>query len=239
MSSSLDVPAVEVRPVATAHGEARLHRNPALGRPLATLLLGHGAGNGVEMHDLAGLADALPAQDVGVVRLEQPWRVAGRKVATAPPTLDVALEAAVRALPADDLAAPLVLGGRSAGARSAARCAGRLGAAGAVLIAFPLHPPGRPEKSRRAELDALVDAGVPTLVVQGERDAFGGPDELATAYGGELPAGVDLVVVPDADHGLKVRRSAGITVEDVRALVVEAVLEWIVREVGGPGATVE
>ncbi|HEY1134448.1 MAG TPA: hypothetical protein VGE77_07705, partial [Nocardioides sp.] len=102
--TSLDVPATEVREIGTPYGAARLHRNPAPAgvTAVATLLLGHGAGNGVEMHDVAVLARALPAQGVNVVRLEQPWRVAGRKVASPPPTLDVALRLAAAALPAAD-----------------------------------------------------------------------------------------------------------------------------------------
>lgn len=222
----------EVVEVATPHGPGRLHRDPAA-EPLACLVLGHGAGNGVESHDLAALAEALPEQGVSVVRLEQPWRVAGRKVATAPPTLDAALLAALAVLPGADREVPLVLGGRSAGARSAARCAVDAGAAGVLLLAFPLHPPGRPERSRRPELDLPLAAGVPTLVVQGERDAFGGPGALAAAYDDDLPAALDLVVVPAADHGLKVGKRAPVTPEEVRALVVESVLEWVVREVVG------
>ena len=109
---------------------------------------------------------------VTVVRFEQPWRVAGGKVATPPPTLDAALVAAAEQL---RTRTPLVVGGRSAGARSAARTARSLGASGCLALSFPLHPPGRPEKSR---LDELLGAGVPTLVVQGENDPFGRPEEF-------------------------------------------------------------
>ena len=115
-----------------------------------------------------------------------------------------------------------MVGGRSAGARSAARCALRLGAAGCLALSFPLHPPGRPEKSRLAE---LTGAGVPTLVVQGERDPMGTPEEF--------PEGVDLAVVPAADHGLKVPRSGPLDQAGALDLVVESTLEWLVREVVG------
>ena len=115
-----------------------------------------------------------------------------------------------------------MVGGRSAGARSAARTATYLGAAGVLALSFPLHPPGRPEKSRVAE---LAGAGVPVLVIQGERDPMGRPEEF--------PEGTELVVVPAADHGLKVPKSAPLSQEDVGAMVVEATLEWIVREVTG------
>lgn len=208
--------------VDTPQGEGRLITHRARGT-VATLLLSHGAGGGVDAGDLVALADALPRQGVTVVLFEQPWRRAGRRIAGPPASLDGAFTAA-----ADQLRCrtPLVVGGRSAGARSAARTARQLGAAGCLGLSFPLHPPGRPEKSRLAE---LTQVGLPTLVVQGERDAFGTPEEF--------PEGVDLCVVPEADHSLKVRRSAAITQDEVWGIVVESTLEWIVREVSGNGAS--
>lgn len=213
-----------VESVETPHGEARIHLHRA-DEPDLTLLLSHGAGAGVETRDLAALAAALPGQGVCVALLEQPWRVAGRRIAGPPATLDVGLVAAVRALGA---ATPLVLGGRSAGARSAARTASRLGARGVLALSFPLHPPGRPDRTRVAELEG---AGVPVLVVQGERDPMGRPEEFP-----DLP-GVDLAVVPGADHGLKVPRSAPVTQEEAMDIVVESTLEWLVRDIvgGEPG----
>ena len=104
-----------IRSVDTPYGEGRLHTRRSTS-PMATLLLSHGAGGGVESRDLWALADALPAQGVSVVLFEQPWRVAGRKVATAPPTLDAALRCAADVM---RVRTPLVVGGRSAGARSA------------------------------------------------------------------------------------------------------------------------
>ena len=154
----------------TALGEARTVTARAR-RPDATLLLSHGAGGGINSRDLVALAESLPRHGITVVCFEQPWVLAGRKVATPPPTLDVGLRAAAARLRSS---APLIVGGRSAGARSAARCARGLGAAGCLALAFPLHPPGRPEKSRLPELDALR---VPTLVVQGESDPFGTPPD--------------------------------------------------------------
>lgn len=211
---------MDERRVETPHGPGRLVVARARGAT-ATLLLSHGAGVGIDTRDLEALAGALPGQGVSVARFEQPWRVAGRKVATPPPTLDAGLRAAAAAL-ADD--APLVVGGRSAGARSAARCAAGLGAVGCLALAFPLHPTGRPERSRLAELEA---AGVPTLVVQGERDAMGRPEEFPDP----LPDHVDLAVVPGGDHGFAVLKRGEVTEEDAMALLVEATLEWLVREV--------
>ena len=212
----------EPRSIHTPHGEARLHVHRAR-KPFVTLLLSHGAGGGVEAADLQALADRLPRHGVTVVLLEQPWRVAGRRVATAPGTLDEALVAAAGSL---RLRTPLVVGGRSAGARSAARSATGLGAVGCLALSFPLHPPGRPERSRLAELRG---AGVPTLVVQGELDAMGRPEEFPD----DLPH-VDFVVVPGGDHSLRVPRSADLTRAEVEGIVVESSLEWLVREVAGP-----
>jgi predicted alpha/beta-hydrolase family hydrolase len=117
---------------------------------------------------------------------------------------------------------PLVVGGRSAGARSAARTARELGASGVVALAFPLHPPGRPDRSRLPELQAL---DLPSLVVQGERDAFGRPEEF--------PPDRDLTVVPGADHGFRVPRRGPVSAEDAMAIIVAAVLEFVVRDVVG------
>ena len=158
----------DVLEVATPHGPARLHRDRSR-HPIATLLLGHGAGGGVEAADLVALASELPRQGVTVVRVEQPWRVAGKKLAPRPEVLDECFVAAANRLRSRT---PLVVGGRSAGARSAARTSSELGASGYLALSFPLHPPGKPERSRLDELQ-LVD--VPTLVVQGERDPSAGP----------------------------------------------------------------
>ena len=206
------------RPVETPYGDGLLVVHRAR-RPIATLVLSHGAGNGIEARDLAALATALPRQGVTVALFDQPWRVAGRKIATAPPTLDVGLLAAVEQLRPRG---PFVVGGRSAGARSAARCARGLGAAGCLALSFPLHPPGRPETSR---VDELTGAGVPTLVVQGERDPMGTPEEF--------PEGLDLVVVPAADHALRVPAGASLTQAEALDLVVESTLEWLVRDIAG------
>lgn len=202
----------EIRSWETPRGEARLHVDRARS-PRATLFLQHGAGGGPEAHDLVALARALPRLGITVIRLEQPWRVAGRRVAPAPAALD---EAAIAVVDRLRSRTPLVLGGRSAGARSACRTAHHLGASGVLALSFPLHPPGRPESSR---LDELMAVRVPTLVVQGERDAFGAP--------AEFPAGQPLVVVPAADHGLSVPKSSGLTSEDVDLIVVESAVELI------------
>jgi predicted alpha/beta-hydrolase family hydrolase len=187
------------------------------GKPKRTLVLGHGAGGGTGARDLQALAAALPALGTSVVLVAQPWRVAGRKAAGPPPTLDVAWIAVLADLAMAKLLAPtLVVGGRSAGARVACRTASTVGASAVLALSFPLHPPGRPERSR---VDELLGAGVPTLVVQGEKDSFGGPREF--------PAGTAIVEVPDADHGLKVPARAELGQAGALALITDAVAAWI------------
>lgn len=189
--------------VETPLGTARILRHEAE-RAVATLVLGHGAGRGSDTDDLVTLAGQLPSSGITVVRVDQPWVVAGRRVAPAPASLDRCWLAIVSSLP---VAGALLLGGRSAGARVACRTAGELGAAGVLALAFPLHPPGRPDRSR---VDELLGAGVPTLVVQGERDAFGRPDEF--------PEGPAVIAVPGADHSLRIgRRPAVLPVADIVA----------------------
>lgn len=206
------------RTVSTPQGDARLVTHRARS-PRLTLVATHGAGGGIDAADLVRLAASLPRHGISVTLVEMPWRVQGKKLAPRPALIDEAYRAVVRAL---RLRTPLVLGGRSAGARSACRIGAEVGAAGVLALSFPLHPPGKPEKTRMEE---LLGAGLPTLVVQGERDPFGTP--------GEFPEGCDLAVVPAADHSLRVPKSAPLTQDEALALVTEAVLEWTVREVSG------
>ncbi|MGN7798334.1 alpha/beta hydrolase family protein [Leifsonia sp. 22587] len=210
--------------VPTSVGPGRLTVSAAP-EPTAVLWLGHGAGGGIDAPDLALLASRLPDRGITVIRYEQPWRVAGKRVAARPATLDVAwLETAptVREL-ADGL--PLVVGGRSAGARVACRTAASTGAAGVVCLAFPLHPPGRQDASR---LDELREPDVPVLVLQGGRDPFGGAEQLVAELGTQT--GVRVVEVPGADHGMKVAKASAFGPADVRDLVTASV-EGFVREV--------
>ena len=180
-------------------------------------MLGHGAGGGVTASDLAVLAKRLPPQGVSVFRVEQPYRVAGRRVPSSARILDESWLSVVNSLRPQT---PLVVGGRSAGARVACRTARTLGASGCLAMAFPLSPPGKPHKSRA---DELHGAGVPTLVEQGDRDSFGTPDAF--------PETVDLAVVPGADHGFATLKRGDLSQEEALGVLVEAVLEWITREV--------
>ena len=161
----------------TPHGLARAHLHP-VDRPEAALVLGHGAGGGVNAPDLVAATEAANSAGVTVALVEQPYRVAGRRSPAPARQLDAAWTAVVEQLRDDTLLGlPIIAGGRSAGARVACRTSAELGAVAVLCLAFPLHPPGKgddPTKSRLPELDAVQ---VPTLVVQGESDPFGMPPE--------------------------------------------------------------
>jgi uncharacterized protein len=199
--------------IGTEAGDARVTWHPAR-QPRLVLAVSHGAGGGIEARDLQALARVLPRHGVSVALVEQPWRVAGKKVATPPKTLDTGWRGIWPALTGPGL--PVVSGGRSAGARVACRTATELGAHAVLALSFPLHPPGRPEKSRAGE---LLGSGVPTLVVQGGNDPFGKPEEF--------PDGTyELTEVPCGDHGFAVPKKADITQDEAVAIVTDAVVEW-------------
>jgi predicted alpha/beta-hydrolase family hydrolase len=158
--------------VETAYGAARVHLHEA-DSPRAALVLGHGAGGGVNAPDLVATRDAALALGLAVALVEQPYRVAGRRSPAPAAQLDAAWTTVLEHLRGDQFAGlGLVTGGRSSGARVACRTAEATAAAAVLCLAFPVHPPGRPERSRLDELDAVH---VPVLVVQGTSDPFGMP----------------------------------------------------------------
>ena len=160
--------------VHTPHGPARVHLHPAE-RPTGGLVLGHGAGGGVAARDLVAATEAALETELSVALVEQPYRVAGRRSPAPAAHLDTAWSAVVAHLRVGELAGlPLVVGGRSSGARVACRTAAATGAAGVLCLAFPLQPRREGAPSRLPELDAVA---VPVLVVQGENDPFGVPPE--------------------------------------------------------------
>ncbi|MEU0780849.1 alpha/beta family hydrolase [Streptomyces sp. NPDC006173] len=199
--------------IETDAGPARVTWHPAA-NPRLLLAVSHGAGGGIEARDLRALAGVLPGHGVSVALVEQPWRVAGKKVAPAPKTLDVGWRGVWPALAGPGL--PVISGGRSAGARVACRTAPELGAAAVLALSFPLHPPGKPEKSRAAE---LLGAGVPTLVVQGGNDPFGRPQEFPDGS-------YELVEVEYADHGFAVPKRAPLGQDEALKIVTDGVVRW-------------
>jgi predicted alpha/beta-hydrolase family hydrolase len=200
--------------VPTPVGTARVVVEGPAGAGRGVLVLGHGAGGGVDAADLLAARDAALDRGLRVVRVEQPWRVQGRRVAEAPPRLDAAWRAVVAAVAG---ARPLVVGGRSAGARVACRTSGVVGADAVLALAFPLRPPRGSGRSREDELRA---PSVPCLVVQGERDGFGVPP---------ASAGVQVHVVAGADHAFAVRRRDGRSAADVADEIRSAVASWLAQ----------
>jgi predicted alpha/beta-hydrolase family hydrolase len=170
------ITSVKTIEIDTPFGTANAHLNHAA-EPRAALVLGHGAGGGVQAKDLVAVAHVAHSVGMSAALVEQPYRVAGRRSPAPAHQLDAAWTAVIDHLVAGELhGLPLVVGGRSSGARVACRTAEAVGAVGVLCLAFPLQPPRRsgakPAQSRLAELDAVT---VPTLVVQGLRDQFGIP----------------------------------------------------------------
>ena len=188
----------------TPHGPARVHLHPAA-EPRAALVLGHGAGGGVSAPDLTVATEVALAEDISVALVEQPYRVAGRRSPAPAPQLDAAWVTVVDHLRENELAGlPLITGGRSLGARVACRTVRETGAVAILCLAFPVHPPGRPDKTRLPELEAVQ---VPVLVVQGESDPFGMPPDAPNRT----------VARVRGDHGLRADRAA----------VAAAVRSWL------------
>jgi uncharacterized protein len=187
--------------VDTPRGPARVDLTKPKGRSRSLLALGHGAGGDVDAADLVAIRDAVLPAGVTVALVTQPYRVAGKRSAAPAGHLDEAWLAVMKQLKTKQ---PLIVGGRSSGARVACRTAEQCGASGVIALAFPSHPPGKPEKSRDDELEC----GVPTLVVSGDRDPFGIP---------AVPAYADLIILPGERHDLRRDPSAG----------ASAVLDWL------------
>ena len=154
---------------------------PGQGSPsVAGLLLAHGAGGGAEQHTLVALEDGL---DVPVRRIEFGYRREGRRFPDRAPKLIAQVRAEAEAFAAElgTTTARLVLGGRSMGGRMCSMAVAEgLPAAGLVLLSYPLHPPGKPDRLRVEHFGGI---GVPTLFVNGDRDPFGTPEEFATHIG--------------------------------------------------------
>ncbi|MFI7612205.1 alpha/beta family hydrolase [Nonomuraea terrae] len=192
--------------VMTPRGPALVEIDEAA-RPRLLLVLTHGSAGGVDAPDLLAVRDAALAVGASVARVTQAFRVAGARAPGSPARQDEAWEAVLDELRTRLPGLPVVQGGRSNGARVACRTAKAVGAAAVVALAFPLHPPGKPDRSRAGELRG---AGVDVLVVNGDRDPFGVPDAEDAAR---------LVVLPGEGHDLK---------RDP-ARVGEIVAEWITR----------
>ncbi|ROP45716.1 alpha/beta family hydrolase [Pseudokineococcus lusitanus] len=186
----------------TPEGTVRTTTSAPAGPSRGLLVLGHGAGGGADVvaPDLRAAVDGALEAGWSAVLLDQPWKVAGRRVAVAPARLDVAWTAVVAVLASrrgSTGGGPLVAGGRSAGARVACRTAAALDVDAVVALAFPLVPTtraGAPGPSRAPELATSL----PVLVVQGRRDRFGGPEDVRAVAGPRTT-----VVGVEGDHTLR------------------------------------
>jgi uncharacterized protein len=194
--------------IETPHGPATVHLDDAEA-PRGSLVLGHGAGGGTEAPDIQAAAGVARELGLTVALVEQPYRVAGRKAPAPPKQLDAAWLAVIAALRDRGLPGPVIAGGRSLGARVACRTAAAAEVSAVLCLAFPVHPPGKPERSRLDELDAVE---LPVLVVQGESDPFGMPPGAA----GRKVAKVA------GNHGLKADLDA----------VAESVRAWLPARIG-------
>lgn len=212
--------------VDTAAGPAEVGVTEPRGPARALVLLGHGAGGDRTAAVLVSVAAALADAGVVVARFDQPYRVAGRRAPAPSARLDAAATDVGTWLRHAWPGLPLLLGGKSSGARVACRVAESAGAVGVVALGFPLRPPGRPGVSRASE---LLGAGVPVLVCQGERDAFGSPDDVrAAAYG--VPE-VAVHAVAGGDHSFAARRKDGRTTQDCVAEVAAVARAWVVAQI--------
>jgi uncharacterized protein len=176
----------------TAAGPARVLLDQPE-RPKFLVVLTHGAGGSPDTADVLAVRDAARALGAATALVTQPYRVRGGRAPGSAARQDAAwveLVGALRGETARDVALPLIQCGRSNGARVACRTAGQVGAAGVVALAFPLHPPGQPAKSRDQE---LRDAGTSVLVINGDRDPFGVPDPDERT---------NVVVLPGETHAL-------------------------------------
>ncbi|GAA5050394.1 alpha/beta hydrolase [Thermocatellispora tengchongensis] len=203
----------------TAHGPAAVELDE-VAEPRLLLVLTHGSAGGVDAPDLLAVRDAALKAGMAVARVTQPFRLAGRRAPGPAARQDEAWAEIVAAVRARFPGVPLAQGGRSNGARVACRTAVAVGADWVVALAFPLHPPGRPERSRA---DELRGAGVDVLVVNGDRDPFGVPDAADAAR---------LVVLPGEGHDLKKDPAR------VGEVVTEVVTEWLLGRARLEGARV-
>ncbi|HUE97224.1 MAG TPA: alpha/beta family hydrolase [Longimicrobiaceae bacterium] len=194
-----------------------------------TLLLAHGAGAPMDSPFMERIADGVASNGFRVVRFEFPYMARRRREGTkSPPDRMPALLESFREAAAN-LSRPLVVGGKSMGGRVASHLADELDAAGLVCLGYPFHPPGRPEKTRTGHLAGL---SAPTLVLQGDRDPFGRPDEVREY---DLSDAISVAWIPDGDHSFKPRKSSGRTLDDNLDLAVDRIVSFLRSRAGKRG----
>ena len=214
-------------------GDPGLHATayPAEGSAVALLVLAHGAGAGQRHPFMTAVARGLAHRGVDVVTFDFPYMAQGRKAPDRAPVLEQRFREVAAAAREWSRAPALFVGGKSMGGRMATHLAaqGMTPLAGVIALGYPLHPPGRPEQLRTAHLLAIV---TPVLIVQGEKDTFGTPDELRAPIAA-MQAPVTLHVVAGGDHSLAVGRGRGQSLDPV----IDVVADWIRRAVTNRGGT--
>ena len=196
-----------------------LHDGPSNAH--TTMVLAHGAGAGMDSPSMTAFAEGLAADDFRVVRFEFPYierrRITGKR--GAPDRAPLLLETwrnAIAAVGADRV----IIGGKSMGGRIASMVADDAGVTGLVCLGYPFHPPGRPEKLRT---EHLANLATPTLILQGTRDPFGKPEEVA---GYDLSAQINVVWLEDGDHSFKPRKSSGRTLEENVREAIDEIIDF-------------
>lgn len=192
-------------------------------RSARTVVLAHGAGAPMDSPFMSSVAAGLARRRIGVVRFEFPFmeRARGGGRRGAPDRAELLRACWLEVI--GELGDPvrLVIGGKSLGGRVASLVADEAGVAGLVCLGYPFHPPGRPERTRTAHLATLA---TPTLIVQGTRDPFGGPDDVS---GYELAPSIELTWIADGDHSLAPRKRSGRTVDDNLTAAIAAVAAFV------------
>ena len=195
---------------------------PAEGTPRAVFVFAHGAGAGQHHPFMAGVSKALAARGIDVVTFDFPYKRLQKAAPDRPPVLEQAFREAVDAARRWSKATKLFIGGKSMGGRIATHLAsqGLESLSGVVCFGYPLHPPGKPQQLRVAHLPSIT---VPMLVIQGERDTFGTPEELRPHLDA-MKAAVRLHVIVRGDHSLAVR---GKSPSDTHAELAEIAAAFI------------
>jgi predicted alpha/beta-hydrolase family hydrolase len=178
-------------------------------RARATLVLAHGAGTAMDHPSMQGIAERLAGRRIRVARFEFPYMAARRQGRRGPPDREPVLRRTwLEAIEAVGGGRRVAIGGRSMGGRIASMVADEAGVRALVCLGYPFHPTGRPERTRVTHLEALQ---TPALIVQGERDAFGTPEDVR---GYKLSRAIRIEWLPDADHSFRPRKASGFTLEE-------------------------
>jgi predicted alpha/beta-hydrolase family hydrolase len=214
MMTTIDTPAGQVSVLADGPKEA------------PGLILGHGAGAGIRSDFMEFVASGLAARSVRVTRFNFAYVEAGKKSPDRQPVLEDTYRAVVEHVRRKEQPERLFLGGKSLGGRIASHVvAGGVAADGLVFLGYPLQPPGRPDRLRSAHLNEI---SVPMLFVEGTRDPFCPLDTLEKVRA-DFIAPVQIAVIDNGDHSLRVRKSSGRSTEDAWAEAVEEVADWVER----------